>query len=49
MQKLAIKDSEYQIKKGKILRTKKMTEIEKYFEISLEGGRALIMSRGSLL
>lgn len=41
MRTLIIKDSEYQIKKAKILRTKKMTEHEKFFEIALENGERL--------
>lgn len=41
MKKLILKDSEYQIKRGKILRTKKMTELEKLFEIQLSGGESL--------
>ena len=41
MKKLVLRDSEYEIKKGKILRTKKMTELEKLFEISLPGGESL--------
>jgi len=41
MKKLVIKDSEYEIKKGKILRTKQMTEYEKFFEIALPGGESL--------
>lgn len=41
MQKVEIRDSEYQIQKAKILRTKKMTEVEKYFEIALVGGESL--------
>lgn len=41
MKKIHLKDSEYEIKKGKILRAKKLTEHEKYFEIALPGGESL--------
>lgn len=41
MKKINLKDSEYEIKKGKIINTKKMTEMEKYFEIKLPGGESL--------
>ncbi|MBE3101676.1 MAG: FAD/NAD(P)-binding protein [Firmicutes bacterium] len=37
METLKLKDSEYEIKKGKILRTKKITDLEKLFEIVLPG------------
>lgn len=36
-----IKDSEYEIKVGKIVRTKQMTDLEKLFEIELPGGQPL--------
>ncbi|MBU0672367.1 MAG: FAD/NAD(P)-binding protein [Candidatus Margulisbacteria bacterium] len=38
MKELILKDSEYEIKRGKIVRTKMMTEQEKLFEIVLPGG-----------
>ncbi|MBU0687103.1 MAG: FAD/NAD(P)-binding protein [Candidatus Margulisbacteria bacterium] len=41
MKKLTLKDSEYEIKKGKILRVRKMTAIETFFEIALPGGESL--------
>jgi sulfite reductase subunit B len=41
MSKITIQDSEYQIKRGKILRTKQMTDMEKLFEIALPGGESL--------
>ncbi|MFH1683942.1 MAG: FAD/NAD(P)-binding protein [Candidatus Margulisiibacteriota bacterium] len=41
MHRLALKDSEYEIKRGKILRTKQMTDQEKFFEIELPGGESL--------
>lgn len=41
MKKAVIKDSEYEIIKGKILRTRQMTPMEKLFEISLPAGKNL--------
>jgi sulfhydrogenase subunit gamma (sulfur reductase) len=41
MKTLVVKDSEYQIKKGKILRARMMTDIEKLFEIELPHGESL--------
>lgn len=41
MKKLVLKDSEYEIRKAKILRTKMMTDVEKFFEIALPGGGSL--------
>lgn len=41
MKTLKRKDSEYEIKKGKILRTKEITDLEKLFEIVLPGGENL--------
>jgi len=41
MKILKLKDSEYEIKKGKILRVKKITDLEKLFEIVLPGGENL--------
>jgi sulfhydrogenase subunit gamma (sulfur reductase) len=41
MRTLVIKDSEYQIKKGKVLRAKMVTNLEKLFEIELPNGESL--------
>ncbi|MFH1542681.1 MAG: FAD/NAD(P)-binding protein [bacterium] len=41
MKQIVIKDSEYEIKRAKILRAKQLTDMEKYFEISLPGGESL--------
>ncbi|MBE3087231.1 MAG: FAD/NAD(P)-binding protein [Bacteroidetes bacterium] len=41
METLKLKDSEYEIKKGRILRVKKITDSEKLFEIVLPGGENL--------
>ncbi|OGC22321.1 oxidoreductase [candidate division WOR-1 bacterium RIFOXYB2_FULL_42_35] len=41
MKAVKIKDSEYEIKKGKILKAKMLTTMEKYFEIALPGGESL--------
>jgi len=41
MKTLKLKDSEYEIKKGRILRTKEITDLEKLFEIVLPGGENL--------
>ncbi len=41
MKQVSLKESEYSVKKGKIVRTKQMTEMEKLFEISLSNGEAL--------
>jgi len=41
MKKIALKDSEYEIKRGKIIKTRQLTEAEKYFEIELPGGESL--------
>lgn len=41
MKTLKRKDSEYEIKKGRILRTKEITDLEKLFEIVLPGGENL--------
>ena len=41
MKQVSLKESEYSVKKGKIVRTKQMTEMEKMFEISLSNGEAL--------
>ena len=41
MKKQTLKDSPYVIQKGKILRMKKLTDMETYFEIALPGGHNL--------
>lgn len=41
MKQVSLKESEYAVKKGKIVRTKQMTKMEKLFEISLPNGEAL--------
>ncbi|MCF7916859.1 MAG: FAD/NAD(P)-binding protein [Candidatus Omnitrophica bacterium] len=41
MKKTELKESEYIIKQAKVLRTKKMTDLEKYFEIALPHGESL--------
>lgn len=41
MERVVLKESAYNIKKGKILSIKQMTENEKLFEIALEGGESL--------
>lgn len=41
MEKTVIKESNYRIRKAKIIRTKQMTRHEKLFEIALEGGEVL--------
>ncbi len=41
MEQIKIKDSEYEIKKAKIINAKQLTAMEKYFEIELPGGESL--------
>lgn len=41
MKQVPLKESEYAVKKGKIVRTKQMTKLEKFFEISLPNAEAL--------
>jgi sulfhydrogenase subunit gamma (sulfur reductase) len=41
MKKTVLLESEYMIKRGKILRTRKMTDVEKFFEIALPDGESL--------
>ncbi|MFO0754054.1 MAG: FAD/NAD(P)-binding protein [Thermodesulfovibrionales bacterium] len=41
MERVVIKESNYNVRKGKILRTKKLTPQEKLFEVALEGGVSL--------
>lgn len=41
MEAINLRDSEYEIKRAKILKTKQMTATEKYFEIQLPGGESL--------
>lgn len=49
MQKVVLKESNYNVKKGRILRIKKMTELEKLFEIALEGGQSLEHEPGQFI
>jgi sulfite reductase subunit B len=41
MKKAVLQESEYQIAKGKVLRTRQMTALEKFYEISLPESRSL--------
>jgi NAD(P)H-flavin reductase len=41
MERLVIKDSNYRLRKAKIIRARKMTDKEKLFEIALQGGGSL--------
>ncbi|MHC9542327.1 MAG: FAD/NAD(P)-binding protein [Vulcanimicrobiota bacterium] len=41
MKKAVLEESEYIVKKGKILRTRQMTPMEKFFEIALPGSESL--------
>src|SRR4030042_5627574 len=41
MKKLILNNSEYIIKKAKVVRTKKLTDIEKFFEISMPNNESL--------
>ncbi|MBF0327677.1 MAG: FAD/NAD(P)-binding protein [Nitrospirae bacterium] len=49
MEKVVIKDSNYRIRKGKILRTKQLTKLEKLFEIALDGGESLDQEPGQFV
>ena len=49
MEKIALTNSQYNIKKGKILRIRQMTEYEKLFEISLEGAERLDHEPGQFI
>ena len=49
MEKIALTNSQYNIKKGKILRVRQMTEYEKLFEISLEGAEKLDHEPGQFI
>lgn len=49
MKKIALTNSGYDMKIGKILRTKKLTAYEKMFEISLEGGERLDHEPGQFI
>ncbi len=49
MKKIALTNSRYNIKKGKILRTRQMTAYEKLFEISLEGAERLDHEPGQFI
>jgi sulfite reductase subunit B len=41
MDRVVVRKSSYNVKKGKIIETKQMTAMEKYFKISLQGGEYL--------
>ena len=41
MKKVELKESEYIVKKATIVKTKQMTDLEKFFEIELENGESL--------
>ncbi|NTU41915.1 MAG: oxidoreductase [Nitrospirales bacterium] len=49
MEKMVIKESNYAVRKGKILRAKQLTVHEKLFEISLEGGDILDYEPGQFV
>jgi len=49
MEKIALTNSPYNIKTGKILHAKQMTEHEKLFEISLKGGERLDYEPGQFI
>jgi sulfhydrogenase subunit gamma (sulfur reductase) len=49
MKKIVLTNSRYNIKKGKILRTKQLTAFEKLFEISLEDGERLDHEPGQFI
>ena len=49
MEKVALKDSSYRLKKAKILQTKKLTANEKFFEIALRDGSSLDHEPGQFI
>jgi NAD(P)H-flavin reductase len=49
MEKVVIKDSNYRMRKARVIRTKQMTEHEKLFEIMLEGGEILDYEPGQFV
>ena len=49
MEKVVIKDSSYRLKKAKILRTKKLTAQERFFEIALADGKRLDHEPGQFI
>jgi sulfite reductase subunit B len=49
MERLVIKDSNYRLRKGRILRARQMTEHEKLFEIALQGGGSLDQEPGQFV
>ena len=49
MEKVVIKESNYNVKTGKIIRTKQMTDYEKLFEIAIEGGTSLDHEPGQFI
>ena len=49
MKKMALAESRYNVRKGKILRTKQMTAYEKLFEVALEGAERLDHEPGQFI
>ena len=49
MKKMALKESLYSLRKGKIVRTKEMTACEKLFELTLDGGGRLDHEPGQFI
>src|SRR4030043_884704 len=49
MEKVALKDSSYRLKKAKILQTKKLTANEKFFEIALRNRQTLDHEPGQFI
>ncbi|MGD1075518.1 MAG: FAD/NAD(P)-binding protein, partial [Thermodesulfovibrionales bacterium] len=49
MEKVVITESNYNVRRGKIIRTKRMTEHEKLFEIALDGGTSLDHEPGQFI
>ncbi|HAS54662.1 MAG TPA: oxidoreductase, partial [Nitrospiraceae bacterium] len=49
MEKIVISESNYQIRKARIVRTKKLTPLETLFEIVLDGDRSLDHEPGQFI
>jgi sulfhydrogenase subunit gamma (sulfur reductase) len=49
MEKVAVKDSSYKLKKARVLHAKKLTEAEKFFEIALRDGSSLDHDPGQFI
>ncbi|MFA5354909.1 MAG: FAD/NAD(P)-binding protein [Thermodesulfovibrionales bacterium] len=49
MEKVVIKESNYRVRKAKILRAKQLTVHEKFFEIALDGGESLDYEPGQFV